>query len=158
MAEFSVIDLVHGIQSSPKHIDFGLVAYLVLGLGTAAKLVLYLYCRQHASSDSIAALAEDHLNDVFSNIAAIVTAAIAANVPKVWWLDPAGEILAQCEDKSLSALDCACPGQPVRQAGQGWHLQHLSLPLQACLIDGCMAVPQDLPHRWLHGCASKFAL
>ena len=65
-------------------------------------------------SDLVGALAEDHLNDVMSNIVAVVrhcscwpadhqpavraeicelqvTAAIAANVHKVWWLDPAGE-------------------------------------------------------------------
>lgn len=36
-----------------------------------------------------AALAEDHLNDVISNAAAMVTAAIAFHTP-YWWMDPIG--------------------------------------------------------------------
>lgn len=38
------------------------------------------------------ALAEDHLNDVLSNTAAVVTAAIAYNT-SAWWLDPVGAVL-----------------------------------------------------------------
>lgn len=37
-----------------------------------------------------AALAEDHFNDVISNAAAMVTAAIAFHTP-YWWFDPIGE-------------------------------------------------------------------
>ena len=40
----------------------------------------------------MAALTEDHLNDVFSNLAAVVTVSIAYNTPG-WWVDPAGGIL-----------------------------------------------------------------
>lgn len=40
----------------------------------------------------IAALAEDHFNDVLSNTAAIATAAIAFETPG-WWVDPVGAIL-----------------------------------------------------------------
>lgn len=36
-----------------------------------------------------AALAEDHLNDVISNGAAIITAAIAFHTP-YWYMDPIG--------------------------------------------------------------------
>jgi len=64
--------------------------YVILGSGTAAKLALYYYCKQFKDSDSIAALAEDHYNDVLSNVAAIVTASIAAHIRKWWWVDPAG--------------------------------------------------------------------
>ena len=32
------------------------------------------------------ALSEDHLNDVQSNLAAILGAAVASNLPKYWWV------------------------------------------------------------------------
>ena len=36
----------HGIQNGPLTIDFGIVAPLVLGIGTALKLALWLYCKR----------------------------------------------------------------------------------------------------------------
>lgn len=68
--------------------------YGILLSGTALKAVLWLYCRRFsADSDSIAALAEDHLNDVMSNSAAVATALIAGYWRDAWWVDPAGAIL-----------------------------------------------------------------
>ena len=90
--QYSCMDLWDGfVSKSPTLIQAGLPMYLILGTGTAAKLVLYLYCKRFRGSDSIAALAEDHLNDVFSNIAAMVTASIAAHAHNLWWIDPIGE-------------------------------------------------------------------
>jgi divalent metal cation (Fe/Co/Zn/Cd) transporter len=37
----------------------------------------------------LAALAEDHFNDVISNSVAMVTAAVAFHSP-AWWIDPVG--------------------------------------------------------------------
>ena len=92
MIQYSCMDLWDGfVSKNPTLIQAGLPMYLILGTGTAAKLVLYLYCKQFRGSDSIAALAEDHLNDVFSNCAAIVTATIAAHAHNYWWIDPIGE-------------------------------------------------------------------
>ena len=42
--------------------------------------------------DSMQALAEDHLNDIASNIGAAVTAAIAGMFDKAWSVDPIGAI------------------------------------------------------------------
>ena len=39
------------------------------------------------------ALAEDHRNDIVSNLGAIAFGAIASSSQKVWWFDPAGAIL-----------------------------------------------------------------
>lgn len=39
------------------------------------------------------ALAEDHRNDIVSNLGAIAFGAIASTSQKVWWFDPAGAIL-----------------------------------------------------------------
>lgn len=44
-------------------------------------------------SDSMGALAEDHLNDVVSNAGAIITATIAYKVPGAWFIDPIGAIV-----------------------------------------------------------------
>lgn len=52
--------------------------YIILGLGSLAKVILYFLCTalKHRS-DSMLALAEDHCNDVASNITAIGTATLA---------------------------------------------------------------------------------
>ena len=39
------------------------------------------------------ALAEDHRNDIISNLGAIAFGAIASISQKVWWFDPLGAIL-----------------------------------------------------------------
>ena len=39
------------------------------------------------------ALAEDHRNDIVSNLGAIAFGAIASSSQKVWWFDPVGAIL-----------------------------------------------------------------
>lgn len=44
--------------------EVGPLSYTILIVGTVAKGVLYGYCKKTSDiSDSIAALAEDHLND-----------------------------------------------------------------------------------------------
>ena len=63
--------------------------YVVLGGGVAAKVVLYFLCISlRHRSDSMAALAEDHANDVASNIGAIVAAVVAVHVHGVRSLLP----------------------------------------------------------------------
>lgn len=67
--------------------------YIVLGSATILKLVCYLVCGALASkSDSMVALAEDHLNDIMSNVCAIITAVAASLVPNGWWIDPVGAV------------------------------------------------------------------
>ena len=43
--------------------------------------------------DAMVALAEDHLNDILSNMAAVATAGIAGYWAEAWWVDPAGAIV-----------------------------------------------------------------
>lgn len=112
--QYSISDLWKGFfNGEPLHIEAGWVMYAILGSGTLAKLVLFFYCKQFTESDSVSALAEDHLNDVLSNVAAIVTASIAAHIQKLWWIDPIGEHL------SATVLQCSfhpCNGV-LRPAG-----------------------------------------
>ena len=89
--QYSSSDLYRGfVLKDALVIQAPPLMYIILGSGTAAKIVLYYYCKQFKDSDSLAALAEDHLNDVLSNLAAIVTASIAAHIRKLWWIDPIG--------------------------------------------------------------------
>ncbi|KAJ1382250.1 hypothetical protein B484DRAFT_411505, partial [Ochromonadaceae sp. CCMP2298] len=71
------------------------VLYIIMGVGIVLKAALWWYCikiNENINSDTVGALAEDHLNDVISNSAAIVTAAVAYHTP-YWWADPLGAIL-----------------------------------------------------------------
>lgn len=59
--------------------------------GIASKALLCIYCRMAIAiekSDQLEALAEDHLNDVFGNVGALVSAIIAVRIKYLWWLDP----------------------------------------------------------------------
>jgi hypothetical protein len=69
-------DLYDGFKhGNIPEIEVNLGFYLILGGGTVAKLYLWQLCRKaEPRSDSLDALAEDHLNDVASNVAAIFTA------------------------------------------------------------------------------------
>jgi hypothetical protein len=52
--------------------------------------VCWLVCNSLKSrSDSMLALAEDHLNDIMSNLAAVGAALLTQRVEGGWWIDPA---------------------------------------------------------------------
>ena len=94
--QFSCMDLANGMEGNIPVIDASLSMYVILSLGIFFKVILYIYCRfafMVVESDSLEALAEDHLNDVMSNTAALVTASIAFHSHGGWWVDPAGAIL-----------------------------------------------------------------
>eukprot|EP00953_Heterococcus_sp_UTEX-ZZ885_P034099 17686-Heterococcus_DN1.PRE.2 len=78
--QFSCTDLYDGFKHGNfPEIEVNLGFYLILGGGTVAKLYLWQLCRKaEPKSDSLDALAEDHLNDVASNVAAIFTAGRSA--------------------------------------------------------------------------------
>eukprot|EP00611_Tribonema_gayanum_P030107 TRINITY_DN8260_c0_g1_i1.p1 TRINITY_DN8260_c0_g1~~TRINITY_DN8260_c0_g1_i1.p1 ORF type:complete len:350 (+),score=76.35 TRINITY_DN8260_c0_g1_i1:196-1245(+) len=92
--QFAIEDLIHGLNGDVPSIDANATLYVVLGGGTLAKFVLWWFCMMvRPRPDVLVALAEDHLNDVVSNVAAIATAAIAGEVAGAWWADPAGAIV-----------------------------------------------------------------
>lgn len=78
------MDLYNGlVLNDLPHIDATEVMFIVLFTCTVAKAILYLYCNyinKIANSDTIAALSEDHFNDVISNMMAIGTAWAAGTV------------------------------------------------------------------------------
>uniref|UniRef100_A0A7S0MQG6 Cation efflux protein cytoplasmic domain-containing protein n=1 Tax=Pyramimonas obovata TaxID=1411642 RepID=A0A7S0MQG6_9CHLO len=66
----------------------------ILITATTLKVGLFFMCnRLRKVSGTAMALAEDHRNDVISNMAAIVTSSFAGAYPKVWWLDPVGALV-----------------------------------------------------------------
>jgi len=85
---------VHG---EPTYIHLDLVAYCVLGAATAVKAALFLYCaalRRRYNSGAALALAEDHFNDILSNVMALATACVASTFgDHLWWADSAGGAL-----------------------------------------------------------------
>lgn len=63
--------------------------YAILGAATVSKLLLYMYCRSLTKNPIMTALAEDHLNDVMSNVGALAGAVTASSWGPGWWVDPA---------------------------------------------------------------------
>jgi len=93
--QYASIDLQSGIQGHKPQLYADNSLYAIMGLGIGMKLLLWLFCarvNQTLQSDSIAALAEDHFNDVISNSTAIATVLIAFHTV-AWWVDPSGAIL-----------------------------------------------------------------
>ena len=91
----SIYDLYNGFRGQKPNLDVSTNMYIILSLGLILKFFLFIYCRYiniEIPSDMIAALAEDHLNDIFSNIGAIITLAIAVHTV-AWWMDPIGAIV-----------------------------------------------------------------
>ena len=79
-------DIYAGAEGDLPVIPPGYIVYVILGVGVAMKLGLYVYCVTankgpdgKPKSDMLGALAEDHLNDVFSNVAAMITMSISQN-------------------------------------------------------------------------------
>lgn len=71
-----------------------MLLYAILGAATGIKIILLLYCvALQSRSESMLALAEDHRNDIASNLGAIACGAIASISPGVWWVDPVGAIV-----------------------------------------------------------------
>jgi cation diffusion facilitator family transporter len=94
--QFSAQDLINGFSKNRiRDIDMSTESISLVAAGIFLKLVLFLFCRIAVSikaSDQLQALSEDHINDVFSNTGALISAAIAADIHLMWWLDPVSAI------------------------------------------------------------------
>lgn len=96
VVQYSISDLVSGFNGNIPVLDLETIMIVIIILGIVAKLVLHIYCRfanNASNSDALAALAEDHLNDVMSNSVALATASIAVRSTGGWWVDPVGAIV-----------------------------------------------------------------
>jgi divalent metal cation (Fe/Co/Zn/Cd) transporter len=69
VVQFSSVDIYAGVRGKLPPLHSGPSMFVALALGIAAKSVLWVMCRAAAAkqqSDMLSALAEDHLNDVWS--------------------------------------------------------------------------------------------
>ena len=69
--QFACLDLMNGFEGRIPRLDVDGGMYAILAVGILLKVVLYIYCtyaNKIAESDSMEALAEDHLNDVRTSI------------------------------------------------------------------------------------------
>lgn len=104
----------------------GTTTLICLGVIVAIKGALWLFCRTLAEdSSSVAALAQDHFNDVITNSATLLAVGLAMEFPVVWWLDPGlcialalfilvNWVGAAREQIGLLASQAATPGQVAR--------------------------------------------
>lgn len=83
------------LQSSAGHpvtlVQLSWVDLFMLSLTVALKLLLYFWCKRAVASThnvTIGSLAQDALNDVLSNAAAIVAAGLTQLSPKLWVSEP----------------------------------------------------------------------
>jgi hypothetical protein len=69
VVQFSAVDIYAGVRGKLPPLHIGPSMFVALSLGIAAKSVLWVMCRAAAAkqqSDMLSALAEDHVNDVWS--------------------------------------------------------------------------------------------
>lgn len=87
-------DSAETLLSGSSSIDMNAWSLGVLIFTIASKLLLHIYCKTFEdASDVVAALAQDHRNDVLTNIIGIGGAAAASYVASLWWMDATGAIL-----------------------------------------------------------------
>lgn len=82
------------IEGTGGHLHMSTFTIIVLLFAVCIKIILWYLCVNISStSPSADALAQDHRNDVFSNVVALSTSALAHYNRKLWYFDPIGAIL-----------------------------------------------------------------
>lgn len=102
----------------PPDLDMTWLLYVILGVAAGLKVILYLYCvALQKQSESMLALAEDHRNDIMSNVVAILTGAAASYWREGWWIDPVGGILISLY--IIYSWGAICKEQVDKMIGKG---------------------------------------
>ena len=108
-----------------------LSTYIILGVATAAKVVLFAYCFSlKGQSDSMMALAEDHSNDIISNLGARAEARVLGRLHRLvpLWVTELG-----CRRQLVASTlpGCVWKSEPQHSGSQmllyGKALHHVSL-------------------------------
>lgn len=82
------------VSKGPQPIRIDAVSYAVIGATIFTKACLWLYCFPlRKQSDSVAALTQDHRNDVITNSATLVALILLGSFPNLWYLDPITAII-----------------------------------------------------------------
>eukprot|EP01006_Ploeotia_vitrea_P044191 TRINITY_DN66816_c8_g2_i5.p1 TRINITY_DN66816_c8_g2~~TRINITY_DN66816_c8_g2_i5.p1 ORF type:complete len:647 (+),score=305.69 TRINITY_DN66816_c8_g2_i5:77-2017(+) len=90
--EDAMESIVHGLLGDVETISMNAFSIMTLLSTIVAKFALYLFCRS-SESDMVAALAQDHQNDMATNSLALVAAMIAAEFRTMWFFDAIGAML-----------------------------------------------------------------
>ena len=109
----SVVDLNRGFTQEPSKINFDWMVILTLLGASSLKVVLFWYSRYHpacAQSPDVQAIADDHRNDILTNMLALVCGWVAFKRRGLWWMDPVGAILLSIYI-ARSALSRVCGGR-----------------------------------------------
>lgn len=87
----SITILANGFSAEDQRPDTSVdeFTYGVFGAVIVVKGMLFVFCRIYrAESVAVQALAQDHFNDIISNIVAVAAVAVSASISSVWFLDP----------------------------------------------------------------------
>ncbi len=123
-----VPSLMRASAGIPPDLDMTWLLYIILGVAAGLKVILYLYCvALQKQSESMLALAEDHRNDIMSNVVAILTGAAASYWREGWWIDPVGGILISLY--IIYSWGAICKEQVSCIAAAHQNLLHLAVSL-----------------------------
>jgi cation diffusion facilitator family transporter len=87
--------LFSGITGEPFEVELDFLTIAALSFTIISKFFLMIYCTavyKRTNNSSVAAYAQDHMNDVMTNIVGVFAVVLAAYVPACWWADPIGAI------------------------------------------------------------------
>lgn len=90
-----MIEAVRRLVSRPPPIDIGPFTLAILGFTIVSKAAFCWYCRKVArefKSGAAEAYADDHRNDVMTNVVGVGAALAAYYVPSLWFFDSTGAI------------------------------------------------------------------
>jgi cation diffusion facilitator family transporter len=86
-----IVESIKKLIDGQIQIEMDLFTYIAISIAFVSKLILLIYCRMNSDLESVAVLAQDHLNDVLFNTTGAGLAILSSYT--LWWLDPAGAIL-----------------------------------------------------------------
>lgn len=90
----AITRITEQVTGNGKTIRIDAVAYAIIGTTIVLKSFLFVFCyRYRNESDSVAALAQDHFNDIATNTSTLIALILLGQYPNLWWLDPLTAIL-----------------------------------------------------------------
>eukprot|EP00658_Telonema_sp_P-2_P056564 TRINITY_DN45022_c0_g1_i2.p1 TRINITY_DN45022_c0_g1~~TRINITY_DN45022_c0_g1_i2.p1 ORF type:complete len:293 (+),score=88.26 TRINITY_DN45022_c0_g1_i2:45-923(+) len=85
--------VIQGLTGSEPEVDAGYIVYSILVLTVVLKAALWVYCARVAEaegSSAVEAYAQDHKNDILTNLVGVIAVVLAANWQTLWLADPLG--------------------------------------------------------------------
>ncbi|KAK3267213.1 hypothetical protein CYMTET_24220 [Cymbomonas tetramitiformis] len=93
----AIKSFIAGLQGSPPELAFDVLPIILLVIVVCTKIGLYIYCMSvKYGSEAVAAQAQDHYNDVLTNIVATAAFGTVCAVSTLWWLDSVTAVLLCC--------------------------------------------------------------